>query len=58
MTQHRIGTWALSLLVAVGWLGMAGGAWGQDRSSPLSRGKVQVVAPSSSRTFGTANGTI
>jgi hypothetical protein len=32
MRQRRIGTWVLSLLVAVGWLGMPGGAWGQDRS--------------------------
>jgi hypothetical protein len=30
MRQRRIGTWALSVLVAVGWLGMAGGAWGQN----------------------------
>jgi hypothetical protein len=58
MRPHTIRTWTLSLLVAVGLLGMPGGAWGQDRSDPLSRGKVQVVAPSSSRTFGTANGTI
>jgi hypothetical protein len=33
MRQHRIGTWALSLLVAVGGLGMPGGAWAQDDPS-------------------------
>jgi hypothetical protein len=33
MRRHRIGTWALSVLV--GWLAMAGGAWGQD--DPASR---------------------
>jgi hypothetical protein len=56
MTQHRIGKWALSLLVAVGMLGMADGAWGQDQSRVLSQGDVQVVAPSpTDRTFGTAS---
>jgi hypothetical protein len=30
MRPHRIGTWALSLLVAVGLFGMSGGAWGQS----------------------------
>jgi hypothetical protein len=39
MRQHRIGTWTLSLLVAVGMLGMVGGTWAQDDPA---------------RTFGTA----
>ena len=30
MRPHMIGTWALSLLVAVGWLGMADGGAGRD----------------------------
>jgi hypothetical protein len=56
MRPHRIGTWALSLLVAVGWLGMPGGAWGQGLSDqPSQPGDVEVVGPSpTSRTFGTA----
>jgi hypothetical protein len=38
MRPHRIGTWVLSLLVAVGWLGMPGGAWGQEiDDSPTAR---------------------
>jgi hypothetical protein len=54
MRPHRIGTWALSLLVAVGMLGMPGGAWGQALLDLLSRGQVQAVAPSPTpRTFGT-----
>jgi hypothetical protein len=60
MRPHRIGTWALSLLVAVGWLGMPGGVWGQQTLPDLlsQGGDVQVVAPAStSRTFGTADTT-
>jgi hypothetical protein len=58
MRQLRIGTWALSLLVAVG-LGMPGGAWGQALpDGPARVGEVQVVAPSlTPRTFGTAGST-
>jgi hypothetical protein len=57
MRPHWIGTWALSLLVAVGWLGMPGGAWGQALAERLARAReVQVIAPSPTpRTFGTAN---
>jgi hypothetical protein len=60
MRPHRIGTWVLSLLVAVGMgmLGTPGGVWGQNLSDLLSRGEAQVVAPSPTpRTFGTANST-
>ena len=55
MTQLRTGLrWGLGLLVAAGLLGMAGGATGQDLSDLLSKGAVQVVAPSPTpRTFGT-----
>ena len=47
----------LAMLVAVGLLGMAGGAHGQALPDVLARaGEVQVVAASSTtRTFGTAN---
>jgi hypothetical protein len=55
MRQHRIGTWMLSLLVAVGWLGMAGGAWGQALSDVQARdGMVPGDAPSPTPRFGTA----
>jgi hypothetical protein len=37
MQPHRIGTWALSLLVAVGLFGGTGGAWGQEQSGDVSR---------------------
>jgi hypothetical protein len=37
MRPHTIGTWTLSLLVAVGVLGMPGGAWGQEVGSPTPR---------------------
>jgi hypothetical protein len=59
MRPHRIGTWALTLLVAVGWLGTAGGAWGQSFSEWLSQERdVEVIAPSPTpRTFGTASST-
>jgi hypothetical protein len=37
MRQHRIGTWAFGVLVAVGMLGMPGRAWGQEVGSPTPR---------------------
>jgi hypothetical protein len=46
MRYLRIRTWALSVLVAVGWLGMAAVAWGQE-----------VADSPTPRTFGTAENT-
>jgi hypothetical protein len=51
MRQRRIRAWALSVLVAVGMLGMPGGAWGQGVVGPA----VQAVAdPPMPREAGTA----
>jgi hypothetical protein len=54
MRRYRV--WAFSVVVAVGWLGMPGGAWGQDLSDPLNHREVQLLASSPTpRTFGTVS---
>jgi len=59
MNQLRIGAWCLSVLVALGWLGMPGTGQGQTPLDLFGRaGEVQAVTPSRTpRTFGTASQT-
>jgi hypothetical protein len=51
MRPHTIGTWALSVLVAVGLLGMPGGAWGQGVVGPTAKAVPNLPTP---RAAGTA----